>query len=42
MGSTPDLKPASPHVALDVHPVAAPVLLMEATNAGMRNCEEAA
>jgi hypothetical protein len=40
MGSTPDLKPASPHVALDFHP-AARIPLMEATNAGVSNCEVA-
>jgi hypothetical protein len=39
MGSTPDLKPASPHLALDFHAAATPVPFMEATNAGMSNRE---
>jgi hypothetical protein len=39
MGSTPDLKPASPHAALDFDPVAAHVPLIEATNTGVSNCE---
>jgi hypothetical protein len=41
MRSTPDLKPASPHVTVDLHSAAALLPGMEATNAGVSNCEVA-
>jgi hypothetical protein len=38
MGPNLDLKPASPHVALECHPAATPVRPMEATNADASDC----
>jgi len=41
MGSTPDLNPVSPYVALDFHPAAAPLPLIGATSGHVSNCEVA-